>query len=148
MTFKKIMPTTWLLVAVVLTVGIHVVYPLKKCIPMPYNLLGLLPLALGIGVNLAADKAFHGAGTTVKPFMESTALITTGVFRLTRNPMYAGFVLLLLGICILLGSVTPYAVVIVFAVLMDSAYIRAEEKMLEKRFGQAWDDYRRRVRRW
>ncbi len=145
---RKIMPTTWLLVAIVVILCIHFVYPLRKCIPMPYGLLGLFPLALGIFVNLAADRAFHRANTTVKPFMESTALITTGVFRFTRNPMYAGFVLLLLGICILLGSVTPYAAVIVFAVLMDSAYIRAEEKMLEKRFGQGWDDYRRRVRRW
>lgn len=48
------------------------------------------------------------AGTTVKPFQESTALITDGVFRLSRNPMYLGFVLVLTGIATLLGSLTPW----------------------------------------
>jgi protein-S-isoprenylcysteine O-methyltransferase Ste14 len=148
MTLKKIMPTTWLLVGIVLIVLVHIVYPLKKIVPMPYNLLGIVPLMFGIGVNLVADKAFHRSSTTVKPFVESAALITTGAFRIARNPMYLGFVSVLLGICVLLGTAAPYGVVVVFALLMDMVYIREEEKMLAARFGKEWDTYRGRVRRW
>jgi protein-S-isoprenylcysteine O-methyltransferase Ste14 len=89
---------------------------------------------------IIADKAFHQAQTTVKPFEESTALLTTGVFRITRNPIYPGYLLILLGVALIVGSVTPYAVLLVFAVLMDRVFIRVEEQMLEERFGQAWVD--------
>lgn len=95
-----------------------------------------------------ADRAFKKVETTVKPHEESTTLITDGVFRLSRNPMYVGFVLILLGIAIFVGSLTPYAVVIVFPILMDRIFIRGEERMLEETFGGAWLEYKKKVRRW
>jgi protein-S-isoprenylcysteine O-methyltransferase Ste14 len=75
-------------------------------------------------------------------------LLTTGVFRLTRNPMYLGYLLILLGVALIVRSVTPYAVILVFAILMHGVFIRVEEQMLEKQFGQAWVEYTQKVRRW
>jgi protein-S-isoprenylcysteine O-methyltransferase Ste14 len=99
-------------------------------------------------LNLVADRSFKTHKTTVKPLQESTALITNGVFRLTRHPMYLGFVLILLGIAMMMGSLTPYLVVLAFAVFMDMVFIRFEETRLEETFSEAWLGYRSRVRRW
>jgi len=62
--------------------------------------------------------------------------------------MYLGFVLILLGLAVLLGSLTPFIVVPIFAAVIDRVFIVVEEQMLANRFGQAWLDYKSRVRRW
>ena len=142
------MPPTYLLIAIVLVLAIHFVFPGIKIVPVPWNPLGIVPLAFGIALNLIADKAFHQAETTVKPFEESSALLTTGVFQITRNPMYLGYVLILIGVAPIVRSVTPYAVIVVFAILMDRVFIRVEEQMLEHTFGPAWSEYAAKVRRW
>jgi protein-S-isoprenylcysteine O-methyltransferase Ste14 len=103
---------------------------------------------LGIGLNLSADRLFKSYKTTVKPFQESSAMITTGVFRWTRNPMYLGMVLILLGIGWIAGSATALVPWAVFGVLVDRVFIRAEESMLAARFPEEWREYCSRVRRW
>jgi protein-S-isoprenylcysteine O-methyltransferase Ste14 len=120
--------------------------------PTPRNpawrLLALIPLAAGIVLNLVADGAFKRAGTTVKPLLPSTVLVTNGVFRLTRNPMYLGFVLLLVALWLALGATTPGLVVALFTVLIDHYFIEPEEEKLSLTFGDAYRAYRGRVRRW
>jgi protein-S-isoprenylcysteine O-methyltransferase Ste14 len=145
---QSVFPPTYLFVAIVFILALHFLLPGAHIIGLPWNILGVIPLAAGIIMNLMADGAFKKAGTTVKPYQESVALITNGVFRVSRHPMYVGFVLILLGIAILLGSVTPYIVILVFAVLMDVMFIRIEEHMLEETFGGTWLTYKNQVRRW
>jgi protein-S-isoprenylcysteine O-methyltransferase Ste14 len=62
--------------------------------------------------------------------------------------MCLGFVLILLGLALLAGSLSPFAVVIVFPLLMERLFIRVEERMLEEQFGRQWREYRATVRRW
>jgi protein-S-isoprenylcysteine O-methyltransferase Ste14 len=145
---KKIMPTTYLLVSLVLMAGLHLVLPVMRIIPPFWSLLGLVPLAGGVVINLVADKAFRDAKTTVKPFEESSALVTSGVFRFSRNPMYLGFVLILVGTAVLMRSLPPYAVVLAFGILIDRKYIAVEERMLAETFGADWAAYRKSTRRW
>jgi protein-S-isoprenylcysteine O-methyltransferase Ste14 len=145
---KKIMPTTYLFISIVVMIAFHFLFPVMRIIPPLWNFLGLVPLAWGVVINLVADKAFHEASTTVKPFEESSALIAHGIFRVSRNPMYLGFVLILIGIAVLLRSLTPYAVVLAFAILMDRMYITVEQRMLAEKFGAEWEKYRQRTRRW
>jgi len=114
----------------------------------PWVLLGLVPIAIGIWINLAADKAFHVASTTVKPFESSSALVRNGVFGVTRNPMYLGFALILLGEALLFGSLTPFAIVVAFVIVMDRMYIAREEGMLAEDFGDDWASYAAKTRRW
>ena len=144
----NITPPVYLLLAIVAMALLHFLFPGIKVIVFPWNLFGVLPLALGAIINLVADKSFKEHATTVKPLEDSTSLITNGVFGITRNPMYLGFVLILLGIAILFGSLTPYVVVLVFVIFIDAVFIKYEEKKLEGTFGQAWLDYRKKVRRW
>jgi protein-S-isoprenylcysteine O-methyltransferase Ste14 len=145
---KAILPPTYLLIALILMALLDLLIPVVKFVPTPWNLFGILPLAGGIALNLLADRAFHRAETTVKPFEASSALVTDGVFRLSRNPMYLGYLLILLGIGLLLRSLMPLVVIPIFGYLMARVYIRTEEKMLQDTFGPAWDTYARRVRRW
>ena len=144
----KLMPTTYLLMSVVAIVALHVLLPVAKVVPTPWNLLGILPLVVGVVINLVADRAFHAAQTTVRPFEKSSALVTSGVFRVSRNPMYLGFVLLLIGLAVLLRSLTPYLVVVAFAALLDRQFVAVEEQMLAEQFGADWQRYRLRTRRW
>lgn len=67
----------------------------------------MFPLIFGVALNISADRMFEQHKTTVKPFEESTALVTDGVFRFSRNPMYLGMVLILSGVVLLAGSTTP-----------------------------------------
>jgi protein-S-isoprenylcysteine O-methyltransferase Ste14 len=142
------LPPTYLYLSIVIMVTLHFLFPVAKPISFPWTLLGAIPFALGLALNLIADRAFQVRKTTVKPFEEPTFLITDGAFRVSRNPMYLGFVLILIGIAVFMGSLTPYAVIIVFAIVMDSVFIRIEERMLGEKFGETWLVYKGNVRRW
>jgi protein-S-isoprenylcysteine O-methyltransferase Ste14 len=144
----RIMPTTYLLIAIAALIVLHFLFPIVRIIPPVWNLCGIIPLALGVTINLIADRAFHKVDTTVKPFEESSTLITEGIFRISRNPMYLGFVLILIGIAVLARSLSPYLIVLAFAILIDRVYITVEERMLAAKFGAEWERYRRRTRRW
>jgi len=142
------LPPTYLFFAILAMAGLHFLLPGKKIVPFPWNFFGALPFITGVVLNIVADRAFKKQKTTVKPFEESTVLITGGAYAISRHPMYLGFVLILLGIAIALGSLSPYAIVILFPVLMEIIFIRPEEKMLDRTFGDKWRSYKAKVRRW
>ena len=141
-------PTTYLLIALIVMVLFHFIIPIIKLIPCPWNLLGLIPMVIGILINFIADGALHKAVTTVKPYQVSSALVTDSVYGISRSPMYFGFVLLLSGVAILLGSLSPWVIIPIFAFLMEVIFILVEEKMLEEKFGATYLDYKKKVRRW
>jgi protein-S-isoprenylcysteine O-methyltransferase Ste14 len=91
---------------------------------------------------------FRRADTTIKPFQESSALITSGPFRLSRNPMYVSMTSVLLGVALLLGSLSPFLVLPLLMVLIQRRFIVPEESMLAATFGDAYAAYVRGVRRW
>jgi protein-S-isoprenylcysteine O-methyltransferase Ste14 len=145
---RKILPPTWLLIAMLAMMALHFSLPGMGIIPRPWSLAGILLLALGITLTMIADDLIRKLHTTVKPFEESAVLVTSGPYRLSRNPMYLGFVLILTGTAILLGSLTPFLVIPVYAALIDRVFIQAEERMLTAKFGLAWQEYLTKTRRW
>lgn len=148
MQIQRVMPTTYLLISIVVMLLLHFLLPGTIVIPMPWDILGVVPLGVGLIINLAADNALRKAQTTVKPFEESKALVTDGIYQLSRHPMYLGFVLILAGVAVLVSSLTPWVIVVVFTILVDRIFIQAEERILERRFGQVWWDYKGKTRRW
>jgi len=148
MSHRAPLPPVVLAVGLALMPALHFVVPVRQVLRFPGTLLGLLPLVAGIALNLAADSLIKRHGTTVRPFEESAALVTGGVYRLSRNPMYLGFVLLVLGVAVLLGSLGPFVVVVAMPFVLEALYVRTEETMLAERFGAEWAAYRARVRRW
>lgn len=99
-------------------------------------------------VALPALLAFRRAGTRAEPWHPTTALVTTGPYRFSRNPMYLGFTLLYLGIGLLANSVWPLLLLPLVIVVMYFGVIVREEAYLERLFGDAYRSYRQRVRRW
>jgi protein-S-isoprenylcysteine O-methyltransferase Ste14 len=127
---------------------LHFLAPVSVVIPYPWWLLGVVPFMAGATLNLLADSAFKKAQTTVKPFEKSTALITTGVFQISRHPMYLGMILILIGLAVFMGTITPLIIIFIFALLMEVVFVRIEERMLEQQFGSAWITYKNKVRKW
>ena len=119
---KRILPPTYLLLSISTMVLLHFLIPVSKVASYPWNLLGILLLIIGGALNLIADAAFKREKTTVKPFEKSTALVVSGVFTISRHPMYLGMVIILLGIAILMGTLTPFIVVVIFGILMELVF--------------------------
>ena len=74
--------------------------------------------------------------------------VTSGPFKLSRHPMYLGMMSILLGVAIFLGSLITFSFPIIFIMIMEKRFIPLEEKNLEKKFGNQYVDYKKRVRRW
>lgn len=145
---RRLLPPSYFAGALVVIAVLVFVEPGPTVIAFPWNLVGAVPLVLGGVLNVVADRQFKVAATTVKPFEASSALVTDGVFRFTRNPMYLGMVLALVGVAMLLQRLTPWIVLPLFVAAMQFWFIGPEERMLQEQFGERWESYARTVPRW
>ena len=145
---RKIIPPVWLLLTLMAMVALHFALPVVRLIPAPYRDAGWLAVIAGVAVSAIAASAFRRAGTPVVPFERSTALVTDGLFRYTRNPMYLGLVLVLLGVAVALGTLGAFLPIPVFVWIIRKWFIEGEERFLTEIFGEEYRAYQRRVRRW
>jgi len=144
----KIYPLAWLLLAVLAIYVLDRFLPIADLIPAPWHWAGLIFMLPGILILLHSGASFVRAKTGLLPFSEATTLVTSGLFRFTRNPMYLGMVLFLLGLAVFLGSLSALIPVAVYAWIIDRQFIRNEELFLQEIFGEEYLAYMRRVRRW
>ena len=117
----------------------------------PANVVLSPSLALiGAVTCLAGVVSFRRAKTTVNPMKpgSTTSLVVSGIYRYTRNPMYLGFLLILLGWAAFLLNVLAFVVLPMFVVWMSRFQISPEERVLASLFGNDYAEYRGRVRRW
>ena len=142
---NKIPPPVIFLLCLVL------MYALPSCGTLP----SLSGLAIGIGlvgtvIALLSVKQFIHAKTTILPhhFSGTTQLVTTGVFRLSRNPMYLSLVLWLVAFALWLGNPLAWAVLPLFIGALNRFQIQPEEHFLHAKFGDTYAQYCQRVRRW
>ena len=145
---KPVYPPAYCLLAIAIMICLHLLAPIRKIIIGPFRYLGVLPLGAGLALVLWAAGTLRRAGTTIRPFEKSSALVVQGPYRQSRNPIYLGMACSLAGIAVMAGSITPVLVVAAFAYLIERRFIRAEERLLEKTFGPEYPAYRSRVRRW
>jgi protein-S-isoprenylcysteine O-methyltransferase Ste14 len=105
-------------------------------------------LIAGAGLLGSFARAFLGAETPIDPYTPSTAIVTNGPFRLTRNPAYLGMALAYAGIAIIANAPWALGPLPVAIAIIDRGVIAREERYLERKFGSPYTDYKRRVRRW
>lgn len=148
MNVRKIYPPEYLLISIIIMLVLHYVFPLIHIVPQQWNLFGFLFIVIGIILNFKAVVTFHAAHTPVTPFSEASTLVVHGVYKISRNPIYLGFVWVLLGFAFLLGSLSPFIMVPAYAYWIEKKFIEDEEAMLAKRFGKKWIDYSKQTRRW
>ena len=117
-----------------------------QLLPFLYRIIA----AIAVLIIVAGVLSFKLANTTVDPTHpeKASSVVTTGVFAYSRNPMYVGFVLILLAIAIKMQNLSGYILVIIFIRYLHYFQILPEEKMLRKLFGQQYIDYCSDVRRW
>jgi protein-S-isoprenylcysteine O-methyltransferase Ste14 len=141
-------PPLYFALAITLMVALHLLLPIARLVRWPWSLTGIIAIVAGIGLAVVAERRFKRAGTAARPFAPSTALVEDGPFRYTRNPMYVGILLVLAGLFILLGTLSPLLVIPPFFWLIRTRFVVPEEAHMERHFGERYLDYKRRVRRW
>ena len=148
MIFRKIIPPFYFFASMVLMVGLHHHQPIVQIISEPVSYTGVILIITGFVMISWGANAFRKAETPVKPFEQSTTLVLHGLYRYTRNPMYLGFIIILCGSGILLGSLFPFLVIPVFFLIIQEGFIKHEELFLGNIFGDEYREYKSRVRRW
>ena len=119
--------------------------------PLPYRWIAAVVLAVAGGaVAVLGVASFRRARTTVNPITPQAAssLVTTGIYRFSRNPMYLGMLLLLAGVAAFLANAAALIVLPLFVVYMNRFQIQPEERALSAIFGSDFTAYTQRVRRW
>ena len=139
---------------VLLLIHIGVAWLLGKFIVLPvvvsplFRNIGLGLAGIGFLLGVLSFYAFTKARTTLNPHGSVTSIVSSGVYRFTRNPIYLGMALMLIGFPLAFGNVWGVLFVLAFIPLMNTLVIEHEEAYLEKKFGEAYTGYTSRVRRW
>jgi len=145
---RQPVPPVYLLATLIAMGALHSYVPIARLVPSSYRYGGLALLAFGVGIAVSAAGLFSKLGTPLVPFEKSTVVVTTGMYRFTRNPMYLGMVVGLLGVAILLGSLVSFLPVPFFVAIIHVQFIVNEERFMEELFGAEYLAYKRKVRRW
>ncbi len=109
---------------------------------------GWSSIALGVLIAASGLLAFRRANTPVSPYAQTTALVTGGPFRFSRNPLYLALTVIYLGAAGLLNSLWPVLLLPGVLWFMHRGVIIREERYLERKFGPAYQEYKARVKRW
>jgi len=136
------------LVLVIISFILHLKFPIATIVSYPYNLLGIIGILLGFKISFQGKNVFKRLGVLLRPGSKSDRLVVDGPFRYTRNPMYLGFVIMLVGISFILGSVSAFLAPVVFFLVIHFTFIPFEEKLMKKQFGKEYLEYKNRVRKW
>ena len=145
---KRFLPPTHFFTYLIISVILHLILPIKQIISFPYNLLGIILIIAGIILNLWADRIFKDQKTTVKPDEKPTSLIDYGPFKISRNPMYLGMAIILIGTGIILGSISSFSGSVLFVLAMEFYFIPDEERLMKESFRSDFANYKKKVRRW
>ena len=143
----KILPPTFLFICLLLTFVFHLFLPLMS-IGSCYRPLGIVFITFGSVINIWTDNLFKKNKTTVKPNKTPLKLITTGSFSFSRHPMYLGFILILVGTAVVLGSLSSFIAPVIMFITLQKKFIPFEEKNLERIFRKEYVEYKDRVRQW
>ncbi len=145
----KLPPPVWAFLYIVVAGAVSWLYPWRTMLDLRLVWMGFALIVVGVGMSGWAFALFRRAGTEIDPTSKTNkSLVVQGPFRLTRNPMYLGLVMMTLGIACVVGSLPIFAVPILVFATANWAHIPFEEAKMRRQFGAAFDQYTRRVRRW
>jgi protein-S-isoprenylcysteine O-methyltransferase Ste14 len=127
---------------------LHHFSPEKTILHLPLPLVGTICMVSGFWIMTWAWLHFRKAKTAVCPTAEATTLVTSGPYRLCRNPMYLGMLLVLAGAAFFMGSIVAVFAPFAFFAAMDNVFIPYEESSLDRSFGPEYAQYKKIVRKW
>ena len=144
----KFPPPLVYLIVILTTYGVHYFWPIGIGNLPVLKYIGAVAIVLGFCVVIVAYRSFEQAETHILPWKPTTKIVSTGIYRYSRNPMYAGFCLVQIGIGIFVNSLWILITFIVSAFVVYEIAIKKEEGYLETKFGEEYVQYRNNVRRW
>jgi protein-S-isoprenylcysteine O-methyltransferase Ste14 len=145
---KWLLPPLLWLFCVLSMDGLRHLFPLDPLFSATryYPAVGLI--VIGLGMTVAVSARFRRLKTNINTFRNPDTLVTDGLFRLSRNPIYLGFMVALIGVAIAMNTLLALLLVAVFFAAAQFWYIPFEERAAEQAFGDTYREYRHAVRRW
>lgn len=147
-TYMYVPPPVLLGIAIALSYVISVQFPILQFTDVSISFAGIIFITAGISLFLWAIKLLRKHRTTLRPHGKPSKLITYGPYRLSRNPIYLGFLMISIGTVLLFANVLAFAGPIIFFVFISTFVIPMEESMLTKVFGKSYKSYNKKIRRW
>lgn len=142
-------PPVWLLAAVVITWGVGQAQPFNLSLDFPITqLLGGLLVGAGIILMALAAMEMRKQRTTIIPHRDADSLVTSGIFKRTRNPIYLGDAAILAGLALRWDAVLALILVPIFIWIIEKRFIIPEENMLRRKFRADFARYEQKKRRW
>lgn len=142
-----LIPPVLVILSLILIILFYIITPEYNWLPFPYNLAGIAIILPGFILMGNTRDLFKKYNTTLD-FEKSSHLVTEGVFSKTRNPMYIGMFLLLLGVAICFRNIFSFLVPFGFLLIIRLLFIPKEEKLMVSAFGQEYLEYKKKVGRW
>jgi protein-S-isoprenylcysteine O-methyltransferase Ste14 len=138
----------YFLVLLVLSIVSHLLFPVPVLLPAPFTWSGFLIIGAGLLLAFRCRALFLRNRTTLSPYESPAVLITTGPFRISRNPVYLAMAAMLFGSAVVMGTLVPFVFPVLFVVIIEVLFIPDDERRLEEIFGEEYREYKREVRRW
>lgn len=146
---KWLLPPVLVALCLILMVGLFELAPLGPIFETSaLSLIGILLVATGVFTVLSVAYKFKQIDTNINTFNQPEKLITDGLFKYSRNPIYLSFLILLIGAAFFINDLTSFIGPAIFFLAANFWYIPYEEKAAEEAFGQGYLDYKNKVRRW
>ena len=144
----RIPPPIYFLAGLLVMLLLHSYAPIGRWLNSSWRYSGIIIILFGLCLSIGSGIYFRKLGTNPRPGAQAKILVTKGVFRYTRNPMYTGLITMLIGVSIVLGTLSPpFAIPIVF-VILHTQFVLREERWMEEWFGESYIQYKRRTPRW
>lgn len=144
----KFPPPLIFILLIALGYGLHRLVPAQLGVPEAFAPLGIAITLFGVAVVILINGTFKRSSTAIEPWKPTSAIITTGFYSFSRNPIYIGFCLFNIGIGLALNSLWIVLSFVPGAILVYYIAIAKEEAYLEREFGEEYLAYKRKVRRW
>lgn len=144
----KFPPPLMALLAVLFGTFLHWFWPIPMTSENLRWPLGFIFILIGIGIIIFCSKLFKKAQTNIEPWKTTSHIVTTGIYGISRNPIYTSFILIGLGIAFAFNSVWIAAMQIAVVIIIEKFVIKKEEAYLESKFGDEYRNYKMKVRRW
>ncbi len=142
----KILPPIYVFSSMIAMYVVHRYVPIFTI--QETRLPGIVVIIIGVGGVLYCAYLFYREKTPIKPFEESSVLIYSWPYTMTRNPIYLSMIIFLIGFSLWLGSVSSYLVIPLFTIWIHTRFVLQEEYLLEQRFAEKYLTYKNQVRRW
>lgn len=145
---KSVHPPIVALLFIVIAYFLGRFVPIPVVVPMVVRNIGFILTFIGFLLGIAAFLEFRKARTSLDPHGSAKQVVTSGIYRFTRNPIYLGFLLMVIGLPLNSGLIWGLLIAPLYVIVMTRLVIEHEEAYLERKFKDQYTGYRSRVRRW